>query len=300
MNHMISISPYGAGSVTTQWPLVGGAELAHPEIWLDGAQELCVFSNARSALWGCLRHLRLSESDEVCIQTTSNGPYISSCVTKTIESTCHWSRSISKNTKLIVVIHEFGFPCDEFRMRTLRCLGLPILEDCAYAVGSRISGAAVGRHGDYAVYSLSKYFPVPEGGLLVSRSGQFGDDEFVCTTGRRLSDAESWRTFDSIAWSPAVLGQWNATRVSNWHRFARDLAGLDVAPYFPMSADAIPGVFVCTLPRRADGEVLKNNFQSNGIEATQYYGHGGFYFPVHQFLENADVELMIRLFGESI
>lgn len=295
---MISISPHGAGPVGAAQPgSAGEASLRHPGKWLDAAQELSVFSNARSALWTCLRRLSLNRSDEVCIHTTSNGPYISSCVTRTIESVCVWSRRITSNTKLVLVIHEFGFPCDEYRMHTLRCLGIPLLEDCAYAVGSRLAGAAVGRHGDFAIYSLPKYFPVPRGGLLASVEAGFGNDTFEMASGQQLSESDSEDMLAAISCEPAVIHDWNRVRIDHWNHVAQRLAGLGVVPYFVLADGAVPGAFVCTLPRTLDGGRLKNSFVDAGIEATEYYGHGGFYFPLHQFLRDDQIDLMVGLFG---
>lgn len=296
---MITISPHGAGPVSaTQTGAAGDAGLRHPGTWLDAAHELAVFGDARSALGACLRQLRLNGSDEVCIHTTSNGPYISSCVTGTIESVCGWSRRITPNTKLVLVIHEFGFPCDAYRMHTLRCLGIPLLEDCAYAVGTRLAGAAVGRHGDFAIYSLPKYFPVPGGGLLASAVAGFGKGAFEMATGQSAAPSDSERMLAAISCERAVIGDWNRARRDNWNRVARRLAGFGVVPYFELADAVVPGAFVCTLPRTLDGGRLKRRFVDAGIEATEYYGHGGFYFPVHQFLSDEQIDQMVGLFGD--
>jgi len=47
-----------------------------------------------------------------------------------------------------------------------------------------------------------------------------------------------------------------------------------------------------------NGALLKERFVNAGIEATEYYGHGGFYFPIHQFLSETEIDLMLRLFEE--
>ncbi len=84
---------------------------ADPTYWLNGAMALKFFPNGRDALWACLNHLRLRRQDEVLIIKNTDGPYISRCVTETIEKVCRWSQHLSSKTKLVLVIHEFGFPC---------------------------------------------------------------------------------------------------------------------------------------------------------------------------------------------
>ena len=301
---MISISPCGTDPIDARDPNTaddGDREtLYRPDTWLDAAQQVHLYSNARSAIWSCLMDLRLSKIDEVCIQTTSNGPYISSCVTKTIEHICSWSRKITNRTKLVFVIHEFGFPCDEHRMQTFRGMGIPILEDCAYAIGSRLEGAVVGRYGDYAVYSLPKYYPVEGGGILACKKpmNEVWNGDPASPTGRHLSNAEGVELLSRIACSETVKHHWNRVRRDNWRHFARSLTKLGVEPYFDLEDAVVPGVFVCSLPSRINGQALKKKFVDAGVEATEYYGHGGFYFPAHQFLSEHDVDMMIHLFGE--
>src|SRR5688500_8114317 len=119
---MTAISPYSSKSANAYdgTNLSGGeGRLCAASAWLDGGTELVFLENARSALWTCLKFLELKQTDEVCIETTSGGPYISSCVTRTIESVCNWSRSVNSKTKLIIVIHEFGFPCNELKLKRL-------------------------------------------------------------------------------------------------------------------------------------------------------------------------------------
>jgi hypothetical protein len=301
---MISISPFAHGPLAAVGSAsiidVDVAKVAQPENWLDDAEHVYVFSNARSAILACLRHLGLNASDEVCIQTTSNGPYISSCVTRTIETVCSWSRNVNTATKLLLVIHEFGFPCDDLRMRSLRSLNIPLLEDCAYGVGSRSRGSGVGRYGDFAIYSLPKYYPVPRGGLLASkRPFDFvTNDEQSSESAAGLPDHEVAEIYSQISCGLQVKDQWNELRRDNWRRFAKCLAHRGVAPYFELDSASVPGAFVCSLPPSIHGQTLKRRFVDSGIEATEYYGHGGFYFPVHQFLSEADIGLMLSLFGD--
>ena len=302
---MIDISPYRSrpeGPADKDFTgLAAGDDLLRPSLWLDDAADLKVFSNARTAMWACLKNLQLSRNDEVCIVTTSNGPYISSCVTRTIETVCSWSRVVTRATRLVVVIHEFGFPCGESTMRELLDLGIPILEDGAYAVGSRLEGADIGRYGDFAIYSLPKFYPVGMGGLLVSR--QSSKESLLAIDaagpdGYLLSATDHVEVLRRLSFKPDAVRHWCEVRRDHWNRFVRRLAVLGVEPYFELDERSVPGVFVCKLPQRMNGALLKERFVNAGIEATEYYGHGGFYFPIHQFLSETEINLMLRLFEE--
>ncbi len=73
-------------------------------------------------------------------------------------------------TRTILAAHFFGFPQD---MHALRAIcderGLLLIEDCAHAFFGRFDGQPPGSQGDYAIASPMKFFPIYDGGLLVSR-----------------------------------------------------------------------------------------------------------------------------------
>lgn len=69
----------------------------------------------------------------------------------------------------MIAAHYFGLPqpmqavrefCDQHN--------IALIEDCAHAMFGWTDGQAVGTWGDYAIASLTKFFPVLEGGCLVS------------------------------------------------------------------------------------------------------------------------------------
>lgn len=77
---------------------------------------------------------------------------------------------LSPASKAVVAVHYFGFP--QRTLPALRALcdgrGLTLIEDCAHAFFGSQDGIPFGAMGDYAVASSWKFFPIPEGGYLVS------------------------------------------------------------------------------------------------------------------------------------
>lgn len=76
---------------------------------------------------------------------------------------------LDSSTKLLLITHYFGFPqnlpkirrfCDEH--------DILLLEDCAHSFFGEYDGKPVGSFGDYAIASAMKFFPIYEGGCLVS------------------------------------------------------------------------------------------------------------------------------------
>ena len=78
-------------------------------------------------------------------------------------------RHLTAATRAIIVPHMFGTvaPVEAFRS-----LGVPIIENCAHALGATVHGAPAGGAGDLAVLSFyaTKMITTGEGGMLLSRS----------------------------------------------------------------------------------------------------------------------------------
>ncbi|MCK4994200.1 MAG: DegT/DnrJ/EryC1/StrS aminotransferase family protein [Candidatus Omnitrophica bacterium] len=78
-------------------------------------------------------------------------------------------KKVSKKTKAIIVAHMFGCPAE---IDQFRDLGVPIIEDCAHAIGAEYKGKKVGSWGDLAIFSFegTKYIITGEGGMVIANS----------------------------------------------------------------------------------------------------------------------------------
>ncbi|WNJ99119.1 DegT/DnrJ/EryC1/StrS family aminotransferase [Thalassospiraceae bacterium LMO-JJ14] len=80
--------------------------------------------------------------------------------------------AITEKTKGIGIVHYIGIPCDMPKiMAVADAAGLPVVEDCAIAVGSRIDGVHVGLFGHVGCFSFYpvKHITTCEGGMIVSK-----------------------------------------------------------------------------------------------------------------------------------
>lgn len=77
-------------------------------------------------------------------------------------------KRISAKTRAIVVAHMFGLPAD---MDALLETGIPLIEDCAQAVGAQWRGKPIGVFGSAAVFSFyaTKVMTTGEGGMVTSQ-----------------------------------------------------------------------------------------------------------------------------------
>jgi len=86
--------------------------------------------------------------------------------------------AITDKTKGIGIVHYIGIPCDmPAIMKVADAAGLPVVEDCAIAVGSRIDGTHVGLFGHVGCYSFYpvKHITTCEGGMIVSNNKETVD-----------------------------------------------------------------------------------------------------------------------------
>jgi dTDP-4-amino-4,6-dideoxygalactose transaminase len=73
--------------------------------------------------------------------------------------------------KAILVPHYFGFANSLHEVRAwCDARNIALIEDCAHCYFGNAGARTVGAWGDYSTASLSKFFPVLEGGLLASQS----------------------------------------------------------------------------------------------------------------------------------
>jgi dTDP-4-amino-4,6-dideoxygalactose transaminase len=76
-------------------------------------------------------------------------------------------RRITRQSRAVIVPHQFGLPADLDR---LLALGVPLIEDCAQALGAEYRGRPVGAWGRVSILSFyaTKLMTTGEGGMVLS------------------------------------------------------------------------------------------------------------------------------------
>jgi len=164
-----------------------GKRHAHLPSLLDLGDALLVTSG-RIAIGMALRALGVQPGDTVLVpayHSLSMIPPVHWCGAQVVFYRIHPDTSpdladiaarLGTGAKAVMATHFFGFPQD---LRGLRALcdahGAGLLEDCAHCFFGERDGVAVGASGDYAIGSSMKFFPIYEGGCLVSRRHRLTD-----------------------------------------------------------------------------------------------------------------------------
>lgn len=245
--------------------------------------------NGRSAINRALAYYTLEKNDVVTILTTTGNFYVSSCVTNEIEKYCKWSRSIEKNTKVIFVIHEFGYPFAE--LKKLRKYNVPIIEDCASSFFSTDENATIGKIGDFVIYSFPKMFPIQIGGLLVCNQ----DVKFTNT--KLVDDQISHYIKNVLSCYISRKDQIIHKRIQNYNRIKTLFGSLGFEERFKLEDGIVPCVFMFRKNNlNIDLPKLKEYMYAHGIQCSVFYGEESFFIPTHQRLNEIDIEY----FGEVV
>lgn len=140
-------------------------------------------TSGRAAIYHALRMSGLSAGDEVLVPTYHCPTMIAPLIMLGLRPLFYavgehglpelgrLDGDCIRTAKCMIVPHYFGLPrsladvrgwCDEH--------GVVLIEDCAHAFYGMAGDRQVGAWGDYAIASMTKFFPVTEGGLLASAS----------------------------------------------------------------------------------------------------------------------------------
>ena len=162
------------------WAAFSG-ERAAPTPGVLSARHRRYTTSGRAAIALALRVLEIRPGDKVLVPTyhcpTMIAPVAQSGaepmfypITASGGADLEWlQRAALAGTRAILATHYFGFPQPMSRLRAFcDAHRIALIEDCAHAFFGVSEGLAVGSRGDVAIASLPKFFPVPEGGLIVS------------------------------------------------------------------------------------------------------------------------------------
>lgn len=239
-----------------------------------------------------LEALKLGPGDCVTILTTTGNLYVSGCVTREIEKVCQWSREMRKNTAVLFVIHEFGYPYRD--LADLRRFGLPIIEDACHSFLADTQAIDMGRVGDFIVFSLPKIFPLQMGGILSY------DSRYEIETRVERGDGMEDYLASVLSHYMPTLEDARRQRLSNHRYLAESFSALGCCPRFEMLSNDVPGVFMFKVPDPIDLAEMKEYGWRHGVECSVFYGERAFFVPVHQRLRPADLDYFYTVFSSFI
>ncbi len=140
-------------------------------------------SSGRDALNYIIQHLRLSSDDQVLLPAylcsevlapfiTAGIPYTFYRVTENLQCDIKdIQQKITHRTKMVLLIHYFGFPQPVREVKKILKKNILLVEDCVHGFLSTLHRQSLGSFGDISFTSYRKYFPVPDGAKIELHSG---------------------------------------------------------------------------------------------------------------------------------
>jgi hypothetical protein len=256
-------------------------------------KEFIYTENGRKAINMALDYYHLKQNDVITILTTSGNFYISGCVTNEIEKFCKWSRNIIPETRVIIVNHEFGYPYVD--LRKLKDHKLPIIEDCAGSFFSQDKNSDIGEVGDFVIYSFPKMFPLQIGGLLVSNFPEKLEKQ------DQIGRERHRHTKNVLSHYINSKEKIIRDRLSNYRFLKSTFESIGFTERFQLDKGTVPGVFMFrTNKQNLDLTALKKYFYAHGIQCSVFYGEESFFIPVHQALNEQDMDYFYEVMKSFI
>ena len=149
-----------------------------------GAERAFAFWKGRVALYVLLRALDVGRDDEVilpgytCVMNVNPIKYAGARpVYVDIEPNTFnmnvnlLEKKITSKTKVIIAQHTYGYPCEmDTIMKIAQNHGVPVIEDCCLALGSKYKGRMVGTFGQAGYFSSqwNKPYTTGLGGMVIT------------------------------------------------------------------------------------------------------------------------------------
>jgi perosamine synthetase len=156
-----------------------------------GTERAFAFWKGRVALYALLRALDVSQGDEVilpgytCVMNVNPIKYVGARpVYVDIEPDTFnininlLKEKITNKTKVIIAQHTYGYPCEMAAiMEIAQSSGIPVIEDCCLALGSKYKGKIVGTFGRAGYFSSqwNKPYTTGIGGTVITNDHELAE-----------------------------------------------------------------------------------------------------------------------------
>lgn len=242
-----------------------------------GALDGVAVGSAAGAIVLALRSLEVGESDEVILPTyvcpsVLDAVVTSGCIPVLCDVGENWivteeniQAVVSSRSKAVIVPHMYGIFAD---ISSLKSIGLPIIEDCAQAVGCKEKRPVAG---DISIFSFhpTKCLTTGEGGIAVT-SNPFLLKKMKGLQGK--SDSPKFRIFSPMSNINAALGLAQLGRYSEFLSRRAEIANEYVEllkRVYPagLPVDTLHNSMFFRFPLRVEGgfEDFEEKFEKLGV-----------------------------------
>ncbi len=208
--------------------------------------------------------------------------------------------------KAVLIIHYFGFlHCDiEFISEFCKTNNIILIEDCAHAFVSKHKDRFLGSYGDYSFYSIHKFLPTKDGGIL-----QINNNDSELSP---FSDVEKKISFDTLQqFSKVNFDEISMVCKRNYNYLIEKIYDIDeIELLFPQLPDGIVPMNLPIIVKNNKREKLYFNLMEVGIPTialyyrlidsiderlypdSYYLSNNILNLPIHQDITKEDIELL--------
>ncbi|MBI4707528.1 MAG: DegT/DnrJ/EryC1/StrS family aminotransferase [Candidatus Omnitrophica bacterium] len=192
--------------------------------------------------------------------------------------------ALTNKTKAIIVPHMFGLAAD---LRELLKLGVPVIEDCAMAVGATYKGQNIGSFGVISVFSFyaTKMLTTAEGGMILTNDKKVSDfvrdlkdydnkPDYHLRFNYKMNDLAAAMGLEQLKKIPEFISR--RQRIAKMYNKSFADSGL-ILPLPVQNKEHVYFRYVIRSKNSAD--VLVEKLQKSGIEAKKPV-----FRPLHQYL----------------
>lgn len=207
--------------------------------------------------------------------------------------------ALAAKTGAVIVPHMFGLPAD---IDSIVSLGVPVIEDCAHAVGATFKGEKAGSFGALSILSFyaTKMLGAGEGGMVLSDNSDFAE------TIRDLRDYDEKEIFRvrynyKMTDIQAALCEGQLKKLSSFIRERKKIAGIyngalqstDVKT--PLQPENRDHVFYRYVIKHKHAPDLMKDMKQRAIECRRPV-----FKPLHRYMQHAGYPATEKAWRESI
>lgn len=154
-------------------------------------------------------------------------------------------RAVTKRTKVIMVVHLFGHPCDmDPIMAIAKKYKLKVLEDAAEAHGAEYKNRKVGSIGDIAIFSFyaNKIVTTGEGGMVVSNNKKYID---IVNRVKALNHSRTRFIHEGIGYTYLMSNMQAAVGIASLEEISQSIKKKrSMAALYSRNLSVIPGIIL--------------------------------------------------------
>jgi dTDP-4-amino-4,6-dideoxygalactose transaminase len=214
--------------------------------------------------------------------------------------------------RILLLAHYFGFcRTDIGKIREL-CdqYGVVLVEDCAHALSFHPGNSLLGTFGDFSVYSIHKFLPIEKGGILRVNNPSIGISKIDLQNALESTFVQFYAGFDLQLILDKRLNNYSLLydmlKGQPGIEVMYDLQEGDVPHDFPilvkhgLREKLYFALLDMGVPTTALYYRLIDEIKSKGFQKMQEISNSILNLPIHQDVEEADLELMVEKIGIAL